>query len=254
MSRILMQNVNVFYPVMQDHYMSIRRAALRRLTGGKLYGQDAETKVVHAIKDFSIDLRDGDRIGLIGRNGAGKSTLLKTISSFILPDNGEIEIDGTITSLFSVNGGLDVERTGYDNIYVMGRLLGLSRKQMDSHMADIEEFSELGKFLNMPVRSYSDGMRVRLGVSVVTCINPDILLLDEALGTGDAHFIEKTTQRAQRLYDRANIVILASHAHEILQRLCNKAIWLDKGRIVQFGPLEEVLKAYTTETVYKQSA
>lgn len=244
MSSIVMRNVNVNYPVMQDHYMSIRRAILRKLTGGRLYKSDLHANYVHAVKNFSLELRDGDRVGLIGRNGAGKSTLLKTISGFIMPDDGDIEVKGKITSLFSINGGLDVERTGYDNIYLMGRLLGISRDEMAKNIPEIEEFSELGKFLSMPVRSYSDGMRIRLGISVVTCIHPDILVLDEALGTSDAHFIEKTTKRAQRLYDKASIIVLASHAQELLRSLCNKVIWMEGGSIKMFGEIDPVLTAY----------
>src|ERR1700722_2635834 len=159
MSHIILNNVNVHYPVLQDHYMSIRRAMLRRLTGGKMYAADAGGSVVHALKNISFEVKDGDRIALVGRNGAGKSTLLKTISGFILPDSGDLSVEGSITSLFSVNGGMDIERTGIDNIFLMGRLLGMRHIEMEKHLADIEDFSELGPFLRMPVRSYSDGMK-----------------------------------------------------------------------------------------------
>jgi ABC-type polysaccharide/polyol phosphate transport system ATPase subunit len=249
MSRITLSNVNVHYPVLQDHYKSIRRAVLRRLSGGKLYGEDSGLHVVHALKDISFEAKDGDRIALVGRNGAGKSTLLKTISGFILPDSGALSVEGSITSLFSVNGGMDIERTGIDNVFLMGRLLGMRRTEMEKHLADIEDFSELGSFLRMPVRSYSDGMKVRLGVAVVTCIHPDILVLDEAIGAGDAHFIEKATQRAKKLYERASIIVMASHDPGILQHLCNKALWLDHGNIVKAGPVSEVVEAYTKATV-----
>lgn len=245
MSGIHLENVNVFYPVMKDHYMSIRRAALRFITGGRMYREDVEGELIHALKNISLDIRDGDRVALVGRNGAGKSTLLKTLGGFILPADGMLRMDGTVTSLFSVNGGMDIERTGYDNIFLIGRLLGMRRHVMETHLADIEEFSELGKFLAMPVRSYSDGMKVRLGVAVVTCVHPDILILDEAIGAGDAHFMEKATQRAQRLYERARIMVMASHAPALLKRLCNKAVWLHKGSIMKTGRVDEVLDAYT---------
>ena len=249
MSRISLSNVNVFYPVVQDHYLSIRRAVLRHATGGRLYAQDAGVKVVHALKDVSFTASDGDRIALVGRNGAGKSTLLKTIGGFILPDSGEMIVDGHVTALFSVNGGMDIERTGYDNIYLMGRLLGMGSKEMARHLPDIESFSELGTFLKMPVRSYSDGMKVRLGMAVVTCMTPDILVLDEAIGAGDAHFIEKATQRANELYNRAHIIIMASHDPNILRRLCNKAIWVDQGKIAMVGGVAEVMDAYKSGTI-----
>jgi lipopolysaccharide transport system ATP-binding protein len=249
MSRIHLENVNVHYPVMSDHYMSIRRAALRLLSGGRLYKEDTKAHLVHALKDLTLEFKDGDRVGLIGRNGAGKSTLLKTLGRFILPDSGHIAVEGNVTSLFSVNGGMDIERTGIDNIYLMGRLLGMRRREMATYLSDIEDFSELGRFLAMPVRSYSEGMKVRLGVAVVTCIHPDILILDEAIGAGDAHFIEKATLRAQKFYDRANIIVMASHDPTLLSRLCNTAIWLDQGRIVKTGAVKDVLAAYTEATV-----
>jgi ABC-2 type transport system ATP-binding protein/lipopolysaccharide transport system ATP-binding protein len=249
MSSITLENVNVHYPVLNDHYLSIRRAFLRGVTGGRMYREDAVVKQVHALKDISFEAKDGDRIALIGSNGAGKSTLLKTIGGYILPDRGQLTVDGVITSLFSVNGGMDVERTGYDNIYLMGRLLGISKREMAGHLPDIESFSELGEFLKLPVRSYSDGMKVRLGVAVVTCVHPDILVLDEAIGAGDAHFIDKATRRAQKLYDRARIIIMASHSPEILQHLCNQAFWIEGGRIVKRGGVEEVHAAYLAKAL-----
>jgi ABC-type polysaccharide/polyol phosphate transport system ATPase subunit len=249
MSHIHFENVNVHYPIVGDHYMSIRRAFLRFVTGGRMYKQDGMSEVVHALKNISFEAKNGDRIALVGRNGAGKSTLLKTIGGYILPDSGVHEVEGSLTALFSVNGGMDVERTGYDNIYLMARLLGMSRREMDRHISDIEEFSELGEFLKMPVRSYSDGMKVRLGVAVVTCIKPDILVLDEAIGAGDAHFIDKATRRAQKLYERANIIVMASHDPKILENLCNKALWIDGGRIVMEGGVAEIIAAYLQATV-----
>ena len=249
MSHIILENVNVHYPVVKDHYLSIRRAALNFVTGGRMYKEDSGMELIHALKNISFKANDGDRIALIGRNGAGKSTLLKTIAGYILPDNGGLDVKGRITSLFSVNGGMDMERTGYDNVFLVGRLLGLAKAEMKTHLADIEGFSELGSFLNLPVRSYSEGMKVRLGMAIVTCLHPDILVLDEAIGAGDAHFIEKATRRAQKLYERANIIIMASHDPSILERLCNKALWVDHGHIKQTGGVAEVLKAYNEATI-----
>lgn len=247
MSDICLENVNVHYPVVDDYYLSIRRAALRTLTGGRMYREDTGVTTVHALQGISLEIHNGDRVGLIGRNGAGKSTLLRTISGFILPNSGVLKVEGNVTSLFSVNSGMDIERTGYDNIFYIGRLLGMSRKVMEGHIPDIEEFSELGKFLRMPVRSYSDGMRVRLGVAIVTCLQPEILVLDEAIGASDAHFMEKAKQRAEKLYERARIIVMASHDGSLLKRLCNKGVWLDRGRIVKTGKINDVLSAYKDE-------
>jgi ABC-type polysaccharide/polyol phosphate transport system ATPase subunit len=244
MSSIRLENVNVSYPVLQDHYKSICRALLRMVSGGTLYKAEMRIKEVHALKDIAFELRDGDRVGLVGHNGAGKSTLLRTIGGFIQPDRGDLVVQGKISSLFSVNGGLDIDQTGHDNIFRMGRLFGIHRKEMRAHVGEIEEFSELGHFLAMPVRAYSDGMKIRLGLAVATCLHPDILLLDETINAGDAHFLERAILRLQKLYERANIIVMASHSASIMQRLCNKAIWLDHGQVRQVGPVEEVLAAY----------
>ena len=244
MARIELKDVHVQYPVVQDHYRSMRRAIMRFATGGKLYHRDTGMTMVHALQGLNFTLEDGDRVGLIGRNGAGKSTLLRTLGGFIMPETGTITVEGKTTSLFSVAGGMDDERSGYDNIYLSGRLLGLSRKEMAKHVPDIEAFSELGEFLKAPVRAYSDGMKIRLGFAITTCLHPEILLLDEAIGAGDAHFIEKASQRANALYARASIIVIASHTPEVIHQLCNKALWLSKGRVMQFGPVQDVLDAY----------
>jgi len=248
MARIVLQNVHVRYPIIHDHYRSVRRLLMRAVTLGRLYQQDTGSHVVHAIRGLTLTIEKGDRVGLIGRNGAGKSTLLKTLGGFILPDEGTLQVEGDIMPLFSVAAGMDEERTGYDNIFLSGRLLGIPRAEMEKHVPDIEAFTELGDFLKLPVRAYSDGMKIRLGFAISTCITPDILLLDEAIGAGDAHFLEKASQRAEAMYDRASIMLLASHSPEIITRLCNKVLWLSHGRVVEFGPTAEVLAKYMQTT------
>lgn len=244
MSLLALDNVHVRYPVMNDPHRSLRRAILNKFSGGRIYNTDGRYSIVHALKGLTFTLRDGDRLGLIGGNGAGKSTLLKTIGGFLLPDEGKMTIEGTITSLFSVNSGMDVERTGYDNIFYIGRLFGISKRAMQEHIPYIEEFSELGEFLRLPVRSYSDGMKIRLGFSIITCLKPDILLLDEVIGAGDKHFTAKAMKRAENLCQQANIIVMASHAENILRSLCNKGIWIEQGVVRMFGPLDDVLKDY----------
>lgn len=248
MARIVLENVHVRYPIIHDHYRSVRRLLMRAVTLGRLYQQDTGSHVVHAIRGLTLTIEKGDRVGLIGRNGAGKSTLLKTLGGFILPDEGVLQVEGDIMPLFSVAAGMDEERTGYDNIFLSGRLLGIPRGEMEKHVPDIEAFTELGDFLKLPVRAYSDGMKIRLGFAISTCITPDILLLDEAIGAGDAHFLEKASQRAEAMYDRASIMLLASHSPEIITRLCNKVLWLSHGRVVEFGPTAEVLAKYMQTT------
>jgi ABC-2 type transport system ATP-binding protein/lipopolysaccharide transport system ATP-binding protein len=244
MPSITLDRVNIEYPVFQHNFLSLRRTLIKWVTGGKVYQGENSFTLVHALKDISFNLQTGDRLGLVGPNGAGKSTLLKTLGRLYTPRSGRVHINGKVSALFDVCMGMDVEKTGYSNIYYMGMLLGLTTKQIKSHIPDIEEFSELGGFLDMPVRTYSAGMRVRLGFALCTCINPAILLLDEALGAGDKSFMEKAAVRAKSLYDRAEILVLASHANSVIRDFCNKALWLEQGVIKMFGPVETVLAAY----------
>jgi ABC-2 type transport system ATP-binding protein/lipopolysaccharide transport system ATP-binding protein len=209
-----------------------------------MYKEDTKIDYVHALKGINLTLEDGDRLAIIGRNGAGKSTLLRVMAGFMIPTIGTIKTEGNITPLFSIATGMDIEMTGYQNIYYMGRLIGLSRSEMDKRIPDIEEFTELSEFLKLPVRSYSAGMRVRLAFAIATCIKPEILIMDEAIGAGDAHFVDKASARANSLYNSANIMVVASHAASLLKSLCNKAILMDHGKIIASGTLDEIQDVY----------
>lgn len=244
MARIALQNVDIHYPIYGDSNPLFRRAFISLVTGGKIYRDERKVAVVKALDNISFTLNQGDRLGLVGTNGAGKSTLLKTLGQLYKPTNGLLQIDGKVSALFDVCMGMEQERTGYHNIYYMGTLLGLSKAKIKSFIPDIEEFSGLGEFLNMPVRTYSAGMKVRLGFALCTCIDPTILLLDEAIGAGDKHFIEKAANRAKALYDRAEILVLASHSADVIKDFCNKALWLHHGKMVMMGEVNEVLDAY----------
>lgn len=243
MALLELKNVYVDYPVYGDCEASLRRVLLKLTTRQRIY-KSAGLTVVRALTDINFSLHHGDRLGLIGENGAGKSTLLKTLGGFYAPASGNMKIEGHVSTLFDVCMGMDMERTGYDNIYFMGLLLGLSRQCIKNFIPDIEDFSELGEFLSMPMRTYSAGMRIRLGFALVTCLEPEILLLDEAIGAGDAHFLEKAAKRAKQLYDRASILVIASHDNNIIREFCNKALWLHKGRMVRYGEVESVLQDY----------
>lgn len=244
MARIVLQNVDIHYPIYGDSHPLFRRALVNIVTGGKIYRDERKVPVVKALDNVTFTLNKGDRLGLVGTNGAGKSTLLKTLGQLYKPTHGTLHIDGKISALFDVCMGMEQERTGYHNIYYMGALLGLSKAKIKAFIPDIEEFSELGEFLSMPVRTYSAGMKVRLGFALCTCIDPTILLLDEAIGAGDKHFIEKAANRAKALYERAEILVLASHSAEVLKDFCNKALWLHHGKMVMMGEVNEVLEAY----------
>jgi len=215
-----------------------------RSAGGAI-GRDRRNRiVVRALDDVTLDIHDGDRVALLGRNGAGKTTLLRVMADVMEPTSGTARILGRTSTLFNLAGLMDPELPGYENIYYAGGLIGIPRSRLKQLMPEIEAFAEIGEFLRMPVRTYSAGMKVRLGFAVATCIEPDILLMDEVIGAGDLHFVEKAIQRAQQLYKRSSILVVASHDPHVLQGLCNKAILLDRGKVVTMGPLDEVAQCY----------
>ena len=189
-------------------------------------------------------LRHGDRVGLIGHNGAGKSTLLRLLSGIYEPTRGSSRIVGKVAPVFDLGVGMDPEISGYENILIRGLFLGMTRKQMEERVDDIAEFTELGDYLSMPLRTYSTGMRVRLALGVVTSIDPEILLLDEGIGAVDAEFLAKARDRLNELVERSGILVFASHSDEFLADLCDTAIWMDQGTIREQGSLREVLHHY----------
>lgn len=198
---------------------------------------------VVALANITIEAETGHRIGLIGRNGSGKSTLLRTIAGIYEPQLGEMQIQGRVAGLFNMGLGTRMEASGYRNIELAGLLAGYSRKETRERMPEIAEFTELGDYLNMPVRTYSNGMAMRLKFASGTAFSPDILLMDEWLGAGDPAFREKANQRMQKLVEDAGILFLASHNHNVIKRNCDRAIWLDNGVMRAFGPVDDVLEA-----------
>jgi ABC-2 type transport system ATP-binding protein len=180
--------------------------------------------------------------------GAGKSTLLRLLSGIYEPTRGTAVVDGKVAPVFDLGVGMDPEISGYENIIIRGLFLGMTRKQMEDRVDDIAEFTELGDFLRMPLRTYSTGMRVRLALGVVTSIDPEILLLDEGIGAVDAAFLEKSKKRLADLVERSGLLVFASHSDELLRELCDTAIWMEHGRVVRQGGLDEVLRAYKGES------
>jgi len=199
---------------------------------------------VRALNHLSMTIRDGDRLGLIGANGAGKTTLLRVLAGIYAPTLGRVHINGRVSTLFITSPGLDTEDTGYENIYTCGRFLGMSKAEIARKLPDIEEFSELGDYLALPVRTYSAGMLTRLGFAVATAIDPDILVLDEGLGAGDARFAERAKKRVETLLRRTNVLILASHSNDLIKQMCNRAVLLDHGRVIRDGKPDEILEQY----------
>lgn len=196
------------------------------------------------MSDVTFELEEGDRLGILGFNGAGKSTLLKTIAGVLKPTKGSVMIDGKIVPLLELGAGFDPQYTGAENIYLYGALLGYSRDFIKEKYNEIVEFSELGDFINVPLKNYSSGMKSRLGFSIATVVEPEILILDEVLSVGDAKFKKKSEKKIRSMFDKGVTVLFVSHSLEQVKRLCNKAIILEKGRIIASGTIDEVAKVY----------
>jgi ABC-2 type transport system ATP-binding protein len=240
--RIVAEDACVDFPIFDAKSRSLKKTVMG-LVGGNI---TTETKVpiIEALSHIDLTLEHGARVGLVGHNGAGKSTLLRLLSGIYEPTRGTAEIQGRVAPVFDLGVGMDPEISGLENIIVRGLFLGMTRKQMEQRIDDIADFTELGDFLRMPLRTYSTGMRIRLALGVVTSIDPEILILDEGIGAVDAAFLEKSKDRLSELVERAGLLVFASHSDEFLRDLCDTAIWMEHGRIRQQGPLEEVLAAY----------
>lgn len=204
--------------------------------------------MLRALNDLTLQIETGDRIGLIGHNGAGKSTLLRVLAGIYSPTSGSIETSGKTVPLLDISLGMDENSTGWQNVRLRGLLLGMSDDEIQKKQEEIGRFSELGDFLNLPIRTYSTGMRVRLGFAISTAVDADILLLDEVMGVGDASFRDKANKRLAELHERSEIVVLALHDNSTIRKTCEKALWLEKGSAKMFGPVDEVLRAYEATT------
>jgi len=193
---------------------------------------------------MNLEIKEGERVSIIGHNGAGKSTFLKMISGIYPPTNGILNVSGKISSMFELSTGFEMESSGWDNIYLRGLMLGETPSSIKEKMKEIAEFSELGEFLDMPVKYYSSGMFVRLAFSVSTAIKPDILLLDEIVAAGDASFLKKAEKRMNEMIDVAKIMVLVTHSMKTAKDLTNRCLWFEKGKIVMDGKPKEVIKEY----------
>lgn len=201
-----------------------------------------------ALKDVSFEIERGDHLGILGLNGAGKSTLLKVICGVLKPTEGNISLKGKIVPLLELGAGFDSQYTGKENIFLYGAVLGYSKEFIEEKYKEIVEFSELGDFINVPVKNYSSGMKARLGFSIATVVKPEILILDEVLSVGDAKFKKKSEKKITSMFDDGVTVLFVSHSLPQVQRLCNKAILLEQGHLVAQGPVDEVSKIYLEKT------
>lgn len=244
MAKIQLDGVSVTFPIYEASSRSLRTQVLAVSTGGRI-GADARHHVsIEALDDVSLTIEHGDRLGLVGHNGAGKTTLLRVMAGIYEPTRGTITIDGRVMSIFDLGVGMDPEASGYENIQFRGLYCGLTRAQIRAKTEEIAEFTELGTFLDMPLRTYSAGMHARLAFAISTCIEPEILLLDESIGAGDAAFLVKAKRRLEEFIAQAGILVLATHSEAMIRELCNKAILLEHGKALVAGSVDEVFARY----------
>ena len=232
MAYIIVRNATVEYPIYSASAMSLRNHIVSIGTGGVVSRGIRNVITVKAVDAVSFTLEDGDRVGLVGHNGAGKSTLLRMLAGIYKPTGGVIKSEGRVSTIFQLGSGLDREMSGYENIVRMAMLLGVSRRKARGFIPDIEEFTELGNFLSMPVHTYSAGMLTRLTFAVATAIKPQILLVDEVLGAGDADFQKKAKIRMEQIMADAKIFVLASHSPEMIDLYCNRILHFEHGRLI----------------------
>lgn len=242
MPQIHLEHVNLEFRVGAERHDTIK-SALRH----GLKRRNVEARTVHALRDISLSIRSGERVGLIGHNGAGKSSLLKVMAGIYPPQRGVVETEGHVCPLFEFVTGFEMEATGWENIRTRALLLGMSPKEIDQKIDSIAKFSNLGEFLDIPVRHYSSGMFVRLAFATSTAVDPQILLLDEVMAAGDAAFIESARSRMNELMERANIVVFASHSLDVLPTFCDRTLLLDHGRIIADGPTPDLIKLYSEQ-------
>lgn len=243
-SSITLTNVHLDLPIFDVSAQSLKKRVARIGRRNRIAEDNTGIVVVKAIDDLSLKLESGDRLGLIGHNGAGKSTLLRVMAGIYPPTAGTIEVKGTSVPLLDISLGMDDQSTGRQNIRLRGLLLGMSNAEIQRKTDEIADFTELGDYLDLPIRTYSTGMRVRLAFSIATAVDADILLLDEVLGVGDASFQEKANKRLLDFHNRAEIVVLAIHSNDAVRKTCNKVLWMERGKIRMFGGVDEVLDAY----------
>jgi ABC-type polysaccharide/polyol phosphate transport system ATPase subunit len=244
---IKVDDLSVKFRIYRNPNPSLKDLAVNRFFGQKQRDQYTE---FFAVNHVTLNVESGDRLGIVGMNGAGKSTLLKTIAGIYSPHQGSITMNGMITPLMELGAGFDMEQTGWENIYLNGALLGYSPAKMKEKEQAIAEFSELGEFLDLPVKYYSSGMYGRLAFSIATMTEPEILFIDEVFATGDAHFVEKSSQRILQLVEQSQIVIIVSHNLEQIKKLCNRVLVMDKGSILKDAPPEEALAFYEEHIIH----
>lgn len=240
MSNVIIEaeNISMHFNLMEERVDSIKEYFMKLLKGKLLYNDFI------ALKDINFKIKKGEIVGIIGFNGAGKSTLLKILAGVLTPTTGSIKVSGVIAPLIEVGAGFDPELTAKENIFLNGAILGYSKNFIQSKFDEIIDFAELREFIDVPVKNFSSGMYARLGFSIATVINPDVLIVDEVLSVGDFRFQKKCEKRIQEMIKNGVTIILVSHDIGMIERLCNKVIWLEKGKLVNYGITEELCIKY----------
>lgn len=249
MASIHLENVSIDFPIYGIKTRSFKHQLLRVSTGGRFQDEHHEVVTIRALDNLSLNIEHGDRVGIVGHNGAGKSTLLRVLANIYFPTDGKVKIEGKVSALLDIMLGMEPEATGYDNITLRGLLQGLTYDQINEKREEIAEFTELGDYLAMPVRTYSAGMQLRLAFAIATSVTPEILILDEVINTGDESFIRKAEERIKQFISSAEIVVITSHDLAIIEDLCNKLLWLEQGSVKFFGDLQEGLKLYRSASI-----
>lgn len=235
---VKIENVSMMFNMASEKIYSIKEYFIK-LMSGKLYFQE-----FWALRDISFEIKKGEIFGIIGLNGAGKSTLLKIIAGVLKPTMGRVYVNGTMAPLIELGAGFDFELTARENIFLNGAILGYSRKFMKEKFDEIVEFAELRDFLDVPLKNFSSGMQARLGFAIATIVDPDILIVDEILAVGDFHFQEKCEKRINSMLEKGTTIVMVSHSIDQIERMCQRVLWLEKGRMKMIGDAKEVCEAY----------
>jgi ABC-type polysaccharide/polyol phosphate transport system ATPase subunit len=249
MAYISCESVHIRYPVLHvGRAQSLLGHVARTASFGRLgRGEHNDITHVHALRGVSVAFQESERVGVIGRNGSGKSTFLKMLAGINWPSEGIRTVEGSVSSVLSLNAGLDMEKSGEENITFITRLRGVPRAERAAIYEDIAEFTQLGDYLRLPIRTYSSGMMVRLAFAIVTALPADILSVDEVIAAGDAFFMERASARIGALARTARVLIMATHSQAVLEEFCTHAIWIDQGQIVDYGPAGEVWERYMAQ-------
>jgi len=247
-ANLRLRDVSVEFPIYSAGSRSLKKLLFNTTTQGNV-ARDARDRItVKALTGITLDVSHGDRLAVIGPNGAGKSTLLKVLAGIYAPTRGQLQANGRVSALLTASVGLNPEATGRENILIRGMYMGVHPRDMRAHVDEIADFTELGYYIDMPVRTYSAGMMVRLCFAVATSLRPEILLMDEWLAAGDAAFLTKARRRMQEFLSAASILVLASHSVPLLEEWCNRAILLQQGRILAAGAVGEIAALYNSQS------